>query len=108
MKLSGAGRGFALVLIAWCAPGCGTESGSDGSGADTTGTNWVADHIWTQHTLSGFWASGTGGTVENCRLQSIWADGCNVNNVSRGATVGNNLTVKNNGGFNATLSGNNW
>jgi hypothetical protein len=49
---------------------------------DTTGTNWVADGIWTQHTMSGFWASGTGGTVKNSRLTSIWADGINLNNVS--------------------------
>ena len=67
-----------------------------GGGMDTTGTNWLADGIWTQHTLSGFWASGTGGTVQNCRLTAIWADGCNVNNVSRGASVGKDLTVQNN------------
>ena len=67
-----------------------------GGGMDTTGTNWLADHIWTQHTLSGFWASGTGGTVQNCRLVAIWADGCNLNNVSRGATVGKDLTAQNN------------
>jgi hypothetical protein len=63
---------------------------------DTTGTNWLADGIWTMHTLSGFWASGTGGTVQNCRLISIWADGCNLNNVSLTGTVGSNLTAKNN------------
>jgi hypothetical protein len=70
----------------------------DGAGGamDTTGTDWLADGIWTQHTESGFWASGTGGTVQNCRLTSIWADGCNLNNVSRGATVGNDLTAQNN------------
>jgi hypothetical protein len=67
-----------------------------GGAMDTTGTNWVADSIWTQHTMSGFWASGTGGIVKNCRLTSIWADGCNVNNVSNGGTVGNDLTVQNN------------
>lgn len=67
-----------------------------GGGMDTTGTNWVADGIWTQHTMSGFWASGTGGTVKNCRLTSIWADGCNINNVSNGGTVGNDITVQNN------------
>ena len=67
-----------------------------GGGMDTTGTNWVADGIWTQHTLSGFWASGKGGIVQNCRLTSIWADGCNVNNVSRGASIGQDLTVQNN------------
>jgi len=67
-----------------------------GGAMDTTGTNWLADSIWTQHAMSGFWASGTGGTVQNCRLLSIWADGCNLNNVSLNGTVGNNLTAKNN------------
>jgi len=71
---------------------------ADGCGGamDTTGTNWLADSIWTQHAMSGFWASGTGGKVQNCRLTSIWADGCNLNNVSLGATVGNGLTSTNN------------
>jgi hypothetical protein len=70
----------------------------DGAGGamDTTGTNWMADSIWTQHTESGFWASGTGGTVQNCRLTAIWADGCNVNNVSLNGTTGSNITVRNN------------
>ncbi|MEV6544579.1 discoidin domain-containing protein [Streptomyces sp. NPDC051665] len=70
--------------------------GGDGGAMDTTGTDWVADGIWTQHTMSGFWASGTGGTVKNSRLTSIWADGINVNNVSLGADTGNDLTVTNN------------
>ncbi|WP_329454039.1 discoidin domain-containing protein [Streptomyces sp. NBC_01497] len=70
--------------------------GGDGGAMDTTGTNWVADGIWTQHTMSGFWASGTGGTVRNSRLTAVWADGINVNNVSLGADTGNNLTVTNN------------
>jgi len=71
---------------------------SDGVGGamDTTGTNWLADSIWSQHVESGFWASGTGGTVQNSRLTSIWADGCNLNNVSLNASVGNNLTANNN------------
>ncbi|MFJ9241778.1 discoidin domain-containing protein [Streptomyces sp. NPDC101776] len=70
--------------------------GGDGGAMDTTGTNWLADGIWTQHTMSGFWVSGTGGTVRNSRLTSIWADGINVNNVSLGADTGNNLTVSDN------------
>ncbi len=71
---------------------------ADGAGGamDTTGTGWSADGIWTQHTESGFWASGTSGTVENCRLTSIWADGCNLNNVSLTGTVGTDLTARNN------------
>jgi hypothetical protein len=67
-----------------------------GGGMDTGGNNWLAENIWTQHTMSGFWASGTGGRVQNCRLMSIWADGCNLNNVSLGGSVGNNLTASNN------------
>ncbi|HEX4722525.1 MAG TPA: RICIN domain-containing protein [Pseudonocardiaceae bacterium] len=70
--------------------------GGDGGAMDTTGTDWVADGIWTQHTMSGFWASGTGGKVQNSRLTSIWADGINLNNVSLTGTVGNNLTATNN------------
>ncbi|MFJ9352844.1 discoidin domain-containing protein [Streptomyces mirabilis] len=70
--------------------------GGDGGAMDTTGADWLADGIWTQHTMSGFWASGTGGKVQNSRMTSIWADGINVNNVSLGADTGNNLTVTNN------------
>ena len=74
------------------------RSVADGMGGamDTSGTNWMADNIWTQHTLSGFWASGTGGTVQNSRLTAIWADGINLNNVSLNNSVGNNLTATNN------------
>ncbi|GIH40740.1 hypothetical protein Mco01_37400 [Microbispora corallina] len=70
----------------------------DGAGGamDTTGTDWVADGIWSQHVLSGFWASGTGGTVRNSRLTSIWADGVNLNNVSLNSSVGSGLTATNN------------
>ncbi|HEY2057476.1 MAG TPA: carbohydrate-binding protein [Amycolatopsis sp.] len=67
-----------------------------GGAMDTTGANWVADGIWTQHSLSGFWASGTGGTVRNSRLTAIWADGINVNNVALNADTGKDLTVRNN------------
>lgn len=73
----------------------GTNDG-DGGAMDTTGTNWLADGMWNQHTESGFWASGTGGTVQNSRLTQLWADGININNVSLNGTVGNNLTVNNN------------
>lgn len=73
----------------------GTNDG-DGGAMDTTGTNWLADGVWNQHTESGFWASGTGGTVQNSRLTALWADGININNVSLNNTVGNNITVNNN------------
>ncbi len=73
----------------------GTNDG-DGGAMDTTGTNWVADSMWNQHVESSIWASGAGGTVKNSRFTSIWADGCNLNNVALTGTVGNNLTATNN------------
>ena len=74
-----------------------SRAGVDGAGGsmDTTGTNWAADGIWGQHTESGIWASGTGGTYQNSRNLSMWADGCNINNVSLNGTDGNDLTVTN-------------
>ncbi|WP_405583017.1 discoidin domain-containing protein [Streptomyces sp. NBC_01190] len=70
----------------------------DGGGGamDTSGTNWVANGIWSQHVESGYWASGTGGTVENARVTAVWADGINLNNVSLNNSVGNNITATNN------------
>jgi hypothetical protein len=68
----------------------------DGGAMDTTGTNWVASGVWTQHTMSGFWASGTGGTVKDNRLTSIWADGINLNNQALNTYTGTNLTATNN------------
>ena len=52
----------------------GTNDG-DGGAMDTTGTNWLADGMWNQHVESGFWASGTGGTIQNSRVTQEWADG---------------------------------
>ncbi|WP_084701829.1 discoidin domain-containing protein [Streptacidiphilus anmyonensis] len=71
-------------------------AGGDGGAMDTTGTNWTADGIWSQHVESGFWASGSGGTVRNSRVTSEWADGINLNNVSLTGTTGSNLTATNN------------
>jgi hypothetical protein len=70
----------------------------DGGGGaeDTTGTNWLIKGMWVQHVESSLWASGTGGTVEDNLFTSIWADGCNLNNVSLTGTSGSNLTATNN------------
>jgi hypothetical protein len=71
------------------------EVDGGGGAMDTTGTNWVANGMWIQHTESGFWASGTGGTVENSLVTDTFADGINLNNVSLTGTAGNNLTATN-------------
>lgn len=70
----------------------------DGAGGamDIAGTNWLLENLWTEHVLSGYWAAGNGGTIRNNRVTSVWADGCNLNNVSLDATQGNNLTATNN------------
>jgi hypothetical protein len=70
----------------------------DGGGGaeDTTGTNWLISGMWVQHVESSLWASGTGGTAENNFFTAIWADGCNLNNVSLTGTSGSDLTATNN------------
>ena len=70
----------------------------DGAGGamDIAGDNWLLENLWTEHVLSGYWAAGNGGTIRNNRVTSVWADGCNLNNVSLDAHQGNNLTATNN------------
>ena len=70
----------------------------DGGGGaeDTTGTNWSIENMWVQHVESSLWASGSGGTAENNLFTVIFADGCNLNNVSLTGTSGSNLTATNN------------
>ncbi|HEY4018855.1 MAG TPA: choice-of-anchor D domain-containing protein [Pseudonocardiaceae bacterium] len=72
------------------------EVDGGGGAEDTTGTNWSIKDLWVQHVESSLWASGTGGTVQDNFFTSIWADGCNINNVSLTGTTGSNITVKNN------------
>jgi hypothetical protein len=71
---------------------------ADGGGgaADTTGTNWTISGMWEQHVESTVWASGSGGTVSNNFFTDIFADGCNLNNVSLNSSSGSNLTATNN------------
>ena len=71
---------------------------ADGGGGaeDTTGTNWSIEDMWVQHVESSVWASGSGGVVENNLFTDIFADGCNLNNVSLTGTSGSNLTATNN------------
>jgi Carbohydrate binding module (family 6)/F5/8 type C domain/Abnormal spindle-like microcephaly-assoc'd, ASPM-SPD-2-Hydin len=72
------------------------EVDGGGGAEDTTGTNWLIEGMWVQHVESSLWASGSGGTVENNFFTDIWADGCNLNNVSLTGTSGSNLTATNN------------
>jgi hypothetical protein len=71
---------------------------ADGGGGaeDTTGTNWTISGMWVQHVESTVWASGSGGTVSNNFFTDIFADGCNLNNVSLNSSSGSNLTATNN------------
>src|ERR1700722_17564360 len=72
------------------------EVDGGGGAEDTTGNNWLIEGMWVQHVESSLWASGSNGTVENNFFTSIWADGCNLNNVSLTGTSGSHLTATNN------------
>jgi hypothetical protein len=72
------------------------EVDGGGGAEDTTGSNWLIEGMWVQHVESSVWASGSGGTVENNLFTVIFADGCNLNNVSLTGTSGSNLTATNN------------
>ena len=72
------------------------EVDGGGGAEDTTGTDWSIEDMWVQHVESSLWASGTGGTVEDNFFTSIWADGCNINNVSLTGTTGSDIKVSNN------------
>jgi len=72
------------------------EVDGGGGAEDTTGTNWTIENMWVQHVESSVWASGSGGLVENNLFTVIFADGCNLNNVSLTGTSGSNLTATNN------------
>ncbi len=70
------------------------STGGNSSGFSMRGNNWIVNNCWIQH-HEGFWAAGTTGLIENCRIVNAWADGININNVNSGV-VGNDLTVQNN------------
>jgi hypothetical protein len=71
----------------------GTAGGATG-GINQYGSNWMIDSVWFQHVAVGVWASGTNGTVQNCRISNTWGDGINLNNVHDSAGI--NLVAKNN------------
>jgi hypothetical protein len=73
-----------------------SEPDGGGGAEDTTGSNWLIEGMWVQHVESSVWASGSNGTVENNFFTAIYADGCNLNNVSLTGTSGSNLTATNN------------
>jgi hypothetical protein len=72
------------------------EADGGGGAEDTTGNNWLISSMWVQHVESSLWASGSNGTAENNLFTVIFADGCNLNNVSLTGTSGSNLTATNN------------
>ena len=72
------------------------EVDGGGGAEDTTGSDWSIESMWVQHVESSLWASGTGGTVAGNFFTSIWADGCNINNVSLTGTTGSDIKVTDN------------
>ncbi len=72
------------------------EVDGGGGAEDTTGNDWLISGMWVQHVESSLWASGSNGTVQNNLFTVIFADGCNLNNVSLTGTSGSSLTATNN------------
>jgi hypothetical protein len=66
---------------------------NDGGGIVIKGAGWLIDSVWAEHVSSMAWASGSNGTVQNCRVTHVWGDGINLNNGGGGGT---NLTAQNN------------
>jgi parallel beta-helix repeat protein len=73
-----------------------SEADGGGGAQDTTGNNWLIEGMWVQHVESSVWASGSNGTVQDNFFTAIFADGCNLNNVSLTGTSGSSLTATNN------------
>jgi len=55
----------------------GTAAGQ--GGLNIKGSNWLVNSVWVQHMGAAFWCAGVNGTVENCRMNSLLADGINFN-----------------------------
>jgi hypothetical protein len=72
------------------------EADGGGGAEDTTGNNWLISGMWVQHVESSLWASGSGGTAQDNLFTVIFADGCNLNNVSLTGTTGSSLTATDN------------
>ena len=74
-----------------------SRDGANNNGAvDFSGTNWIVNNVWIQHTTSSFWCAGVNGIAENCRTLSTWADGGNFNNVQSDNGIGMDLVYSNN------------
>jgi hypothetical protein len=84
-------RNFALDASA-------TSASQDAYGLNVKGSNWLVDGMWLEHVGPGIWADGSNGTVQNTRLDTLYADGINLNNGNGapGNDSGNNLTAFNN------------
>jgi|GEM_PF-1972577 len=78
--------------------GNATNNTQDAYAINMKGSDWLIDHVWIEHEGPGVWADGANGTVSNSRLDSLWADGVNLNNGSGAPDNdgGTNLTAVNN------------
>jgi len=73
-------------------------AGGNAGAVNIKGDGWLNDSLWIQHEGAGIWADGSNGTAQNNRIDSVWADGINLNN-GNGAQDNNsatNLTAFNN------------
>jgi hypothetical protein len=76
-----------------------TAEGGHDYGMTVQGANgWTVQRVWVHRGGACFWASGTDGTISDCRATESWADGINLNN-------GPNIVAEKRG-FNLTCANN--
>jgi parallel beta-helix repeat protein len=76
--------------------GNGTSRGVNASyGINMKGVGWLVERVKVSHSDAGMWMSGSSGTVQNCQLINVFADGVNLNNANGPDALGANLTVQN-------------
>lgn len=76
--------------------GTGRGNGTADGGLNLDGVGWLIERVKISHSDAGMWASGSSGTVQNCQLITVYADGINLNNGDGPNKLGANLTAQNN------------
>jgi hypothetical protein len=84
---------YSSILMDFRVDSNAANASQDSYGLNIKGSNWVVDRIWLEHLGPEIWADGENGIVRNSRVDSGWADGCNINN---GDNSGINLSAMNN------------
>jgi Malectin domain/Ricin-type beta-trefoil lectin domain-like/Right handed beta helix region len=89
---------FSSTLRNFAIDASAVSADQDAYGINGKGSNWLVDSVWLEHVGPAMWMDGSDGMVSNNRIDTVYADGINLNNGSGdpGNTGGTNLTAVNN------------